>query len=196
MNSYKFPIEKQQEIFLSIILKNPIIKNILDNGFVEDMPDWYLVAGCLNQTIWNHLTNKNVQNNIEDYDLIYFDSDTSYEKEDEIIKHIHDKYNHLNVCIDIKNQARVHLWIEDRFDLKISPYISTEGAIASWPVTVSCIGIRKEKGKYIIMAPYGLTDNLEMVLRPNKTTIMRESDYNYKTAKWLAKWPELTLITW
>ena len=46
------------------------------------------------------------------------------------------------------------------------------------------------------MAPYGLTDSLEMILRPNKTTVMRESDFNYKVNKWLKKWPELSLIPW
>lgn len=46
------------------------------------------------------------------------------------------------------------------------------------------------------MAPYGLTDTLEMVLRPNKLTVMRESDYNFKVNKWIKKWPELTVIPW
>lgn len=196
MQQYKLSIEQQRKIFLSLILKNKNIKTILDRGFVDGIKDWYLVAGCLNQTMWNQFTNRSLENEISDYDLIYFDTDTSWEKEDKIIKAVQKKFKDLKINIDIKNQARVHLWIDKNWNLKMRPLTSCEDAIASWPITVSCIGIRKENGKYKIVAPYGLTDNLEMVLRPNKTTVMRESDYNYKTSKWLKKWPELKLITW
>ncbi len=196
MEQYKQSIEQQRKIFLSLILKNKNIKTILDRGFVDGIKDWYLVAGCLNQTMWNQFTNRSLENEISDYDLIYFDTDTSWEKEDKIIKAVQKKFKDLKINIDIKNQARVHLWIDKNWNLKMRPLTSCEDAIASWPITASCIGIRKENGKYKIVAPYGLTDNLEMVLRPNKTTVMRESDYNYKTNKWLKKWPELKLITW
>ncbi len=196
MHSYKLPIEKQRELFLELLLKNKNVKAILDNGFVEGIDNWYLVAGCLNQTIWNQFTGRDIYDGIKDYDLIYFDADTSYEKEDLIIKEITPKYADLNISVDIKNQARVHIWTDEKWGLKMRPLVSAEDAIASWPNTSSCIGIRKENDQYLIMAPYGLTDNLEMVIRPNKTTVMRESDYYYKANKWKERWPELTVMPW
>jgi hypothetical protein len=196
VNSQKYPLKTQEEIFLKLILNNENIVTILDGGFVEGINDWYLVAGCLNQTIWNQLTERAIDNDIKDYDIIYYDKDISENKEKQIQRKVQEKYKELNINIDVVNQARVHLWTEKDWGLKMRPLISCEDAISSWPITVSCVGIRKENEEYIIMAPYGLTDNLEMVLRPNKTTVMRESDFNYKTSKWLKKWPELTLLPW
>ena len=196
MNNAKYPLKEQEQIFLNFILKNPNINAILEGGFVDEISNWYLVAGCLNQTIWNQLTQREILEGIGDYDLVYFDNDLSYEKEDQIIKKVQKKYSKLNLKIDVKNQARVHLWIKEKWGINMQPLVSVEDAVASWPVTVACIGVRKEKEEYQIMAPYGLTDNLEMVLRPNKTTVMRESDFNYKTQKWMKSWPELKLIKW
>jgi len=192
----KYSLKKQEEIFLELILNNKNIVVILERGFIDEIPNWYLVSGCLNQTIWNQLTNRPLENEIEDYDLIYFDPDTSSEKEKSIQEKIAKKYEDLKINLDVINQARVHLWTEKDWGLKMRPLTSCEDAIASWPITVSCIGIRKENDDYIIMAPYGLTDSLEMTLRPNKTTVMRESEFNYKVNKWVKKWPELTIIPW
>ena len=196
MKQQKFPLEQQREIFLNFILKNDNIVEILNRGFVNEIADWYLVSGCLNQTIWNQLTNKPLENNIKDYDIIYFDPDISETKEKEIQAKIHEKYRSLKINIDVVNQARVHLWVKKDWDLKMRPLVSCEDAIASWPITASCIGVRRKSENYTVMAPYGLTDNLEMVLRPNKTTLMREKDFNYKTKDLMNRWPELTLIPW
>lgn len=196
MQPQKYPLHTQQELFLKLVLNNKNIAEILNRGFLEEFPDWYLVAGCLNQTIWNQLTNKNLENEISDYDIIYFDPDTSPEKEKSVQEQIVKKYHDLQINLDVVNQARVHLWTQKDWGLKMRPLTSCEDAIASWPITVSCIGVRKESDTFFVMAPYGLTDNLEMILRPNKTTVMRKSDFNYKVNKWLKKWPELTLIPW
>ena len=196
MEQQKYPLKKQEELFLKLVLNNKNITEILARGFVDEISDWYLVAGCLNQTIWNQLTNRQIENEIEDYDLIYFDPDTSAKKEKIIQKKVNEKYKDLKINLDVVNQARVHLWTEKDWGIKIHPFISCENAIASWPITVSCIGIRKENNDYIITAPYGLTDNLEMVLRPNKTSATGKRGFNKKTNKWIKKWPELTLIPW
>jgi len=192
----KYPLKKQEEIFLKLILNNKKVASILERGFVDEIADWYLVAGCLNQTIWNQLTNRQFESEIEDYDLIYFDPDTSAEKEKSVQKKVNKKYEDLKIHLDIVNQARVHLWTEKDWGLKIRPLASCEDAIASWPITVSCIGIRKEDDDFIIVAPYGLTDNLEMVLRPNKLSTTGKRGFDNKTSKWVKKWPELTLIPW
>jgi hypothetical protein len=192
----KYPLHTQEKTFLNLILNNKKIAEILNRGFLEELPNWYLVAGCLNQTIWNQLTNKEIENEIKDYDIIYFDADISGDKEKDIQEKSKEHYSDLEINLDVINQARVHLWTEKDWGLKMRPLVSCEDAIASWPITVSCIGIRKEKDQYIIMAPYGLTDSLEMILRPNKTTVMREIDFNYKSNKWIKKWPELTRIPW
>ena len=45
--------------------------------------DWWLTAGALFQTVWNVLDGRDPGAGIRDYDLFYFDEDTSYEAEAE-----------------------------------------------------------------------------------------------------------------
>ena len=79
---------------------------------------------------------------IDDYDTVYYDEDLSYEKEDKIIKEINLLCKDLNVSLDIKNQARVHLWFKNKFGYSIKPNKSVEDAISKWGSTVTCIGVR------------------------------------------------------
>ena len=52
-----------------------------------DLPDWLIVSGAVYQKVWNHLTGRDPDYGIKDYDLAYHDaSDTTYEGEDVHIK--------------------------------------------------------------------------------------------------------------
>jgi hypothetical protein len=68
----------------------------------------------------------------------------------------------------------VHLWYEQRFGPHIEPFTSTEEAIATWPTTASSVGVRRDSGGFVAWAPFGLTDLLGMVVRPNKAMVTRE----------------------
>ena len=96
----------------------------------------------------------------------------------------------------MKNQARVHLWYENKFGFPIKPYNSLESAIDSWPTTANALGIRLEQNEsYKIYAPYDLDDLFTMVVRPNKLMITREIFEN-KAKKWKSKWPNLKIVPW
>ena len=125
----------------------------------------------------------------------YFDKDLSYEKEDKIIKEVSELLKNLNVKLDIKNQARVHLWYGKKFGHEIKANKSVEEAISKWGTTVTCIGVRLVNDKLITFAPYGLNDLLSLIIRPNKDNFIKE-DYDKKTKKWKSKWPNLTIIPW
>jgi uncharacterized protein len=58
----------------------------------------------------------------------------------------------------VKNEARVHLWCEERFGDAIKPYLSSAGAIATFPTTATAIGVRRICGKFECCAPFGLDD--------------------------------------
>lgn len=101
----------------------------------------------------------------------------------------------INTKLDIKNQARVHLWYEKSFGHKVDANLSVEDAINKWGSTVTSIGVRMEKGKLIVYAPYGLNDLFNMIIRPVKRNFTKEQ-YGEKTKKWKRKWPNLTIISW
>ena len=63
------------------------------------------MSGCLVQTAWNVLTDRAVDHGIADYDVFYFDPDTSWEAEDTVIRTLHARLSHLGVKIETRNQA-------------------------------------------------------------------------------------------
>jgi uncharacterized protein len=99
----------------------------------------------------------------------------------------------LNVQVDVKNEARVHLWYESRFSHTIEPYRSVEDAIDCWPTTA--IGIRALGARPELYAPFGVADLLAMIVRPNRRQITRDI-YLGKVQRWLRCWPALTVMPW
>ena len=159
------------------------------------MPNWYLAAGCISQTVWNHLHGFEPSYGINDYDLIYYDDkDITSESQEEYLNDAKELFKDLGVSIDVVNEARVHLWFGDFFGYDIKPYRSAEDAIATWPYNSTCVGARYENGKFEVYAPHGLGDIFELTIRLNKDTIFNESSYKDKAPRWMKVWPKLKLI--
>ncbi len=97
--------------------------------------------------------------------------------------------------LDIKNQARVHLWYKEKFGYDILPYESLEAAINTWPTTATAIGVRKIKKDWVIYAPFGLKDVMNLRVIANSRSITEEI-YMNKVMKWKTKWPELDFLEW
>lgn len=188
-------IEEQLEILKQILLTNKVLINILKIIEKENIPNCYIGGGAINQTIFNYYHEYESNYGIKDYDIVYFDEDISYDKEDIIIKKLQKKIKHLNVETDIKNQARVHIWYYEKYNIKKIPYESVEDAISSWGSTITCIGVKYENNELKIVAPYGLNDIFSMILRPVKKNFTKEI-YNQKAEEWMKKWPKLTKIEW
>ena len=125
-----------------------------------ELPGWYLVAGCLYQTVWNVVTGQPPEAGILDYDLAYFDdTDLSWDAEDAVIQAGHEVFTGLPVPVQIRNQARVHLWYEQKFGIPCPPHDSTEAAIDTYEATTACLGVRQQPdGRWRIYA---------LVVRPN-----------------------------
>ncbi len=181
---------------LKIVLENPAVNSVLDAAVDLKLPDWFVGAGCIAQTVWNKHHGYDLTDNINDIDLVYFDNnDLSFEAEDKIIRMTKENLSHISIPVDVKNQARVHLWYGKHFGYDISPYASIYDALKSWPTTATSIGIRKENDDYKIFAPFGLDDLLNLIVRANKVQITEEI-YNSKVERWTKCWPELKVISW
>jgi hypothetical protein len=177
--------------------QNRIIGAILHRTPQLQMPNWYLGAGCLAQTVWNGLHGFPAEQHIKDYDLVYFDAtDTSYAGEDAYVRQGAVVFADLPVTIEIRNQARVNLWYAQHFGYRIRPYTSVEDAIHLWPTTATSLGIACDaQGEWIVYAPFGLDDLLSMTVRPNKRQIT-ERIYLSKVQRWHTLWPKLRIIPW
>jgi uncharacterized protein len=170
---------------------------VMSRAAALDLPGWYLTAGCLFQTVWNVLTDPPPTYRIKDYDLFYFDdSDLSWEAEDKIIQAAKTIFCEVAPTVEIRNEARVHLWYEHHFGVPCTPYTCTEAAIDSFAATTCCLGVRLEPaGHWRIYAPPGFSDVFNLVVRPNPVLAPRHV-YETKTQRWVERWPELTVLPW
>jgi hypothetical protein len=86
MRAGQLPVDEQLAHFRGALRQNSVLIEVLARAATMDLPGWYLVAGCLYQTVWNVVTGQPAQAGILDDDVAYFDdSDLSWEAEDEII---------------------------------------------------------------------------------------------------------------
>jgi len=195
LDGYHKPVLEQLDILEYILKQNKMLTKILDVLEKDGMHQYYVGAGAINQTVFNYYHGYEMEYGISDYDIVYFDEDVSYEAEDQVIKRIQKSLSDVNVSLDIKNEARVHLWYYEKYGIKRDAYTSVEDAIASWGATVTCIGICVKQGKLIVYAPYGLDDLFGMVIRPVKREFSKEA-YDERASRWMKKWSKLKKIEW
>ncbi len=195
MIGYNCDLETQKQILFSILSENSVLFELIKGAQSIGLQNYYIGAGCICQTVWNFQNNLDLMYGISDVDFVYFDEDLSYEKEDLIIKQIEQKFSHLPIKIDIKNQARVHLWYKKYYGYELQPYVSVENAINTWPTTATSIGVKMLDDKFMVYAPFGLNDMFGQIIRANKTQITKET-YLQKCEKWYKKWNTLKIIEW
>jgi hypothetical protein len=160
------------------------------------LPDCWIAAGCVAQTVWNMACGRAAGFGIKDADLVYFDAaDLSAETETEHEKRLIAEFGDLPVKLDVKNEARVHLWYARVFGAPIPPYRSTEDAIASFPTTATAVGVRRTGGVFECCAPCGLDDLFALRVRPNKRQIT-PAIYAAKVDRWRPIWPHVAFRAW
>ena len=183
-----------QSEFLALALRNPNNKIITDTLFDLALPDAWIVSGCLVQTAWNGLTGRAIDYGINDYDVFYFDDDTSWQAEDDVIRKVQGQLTALGVKVEVRNQARVHLWYPQKHGL---PYPALKGStegIDRFLTRNTKIGIRRAADGYDVYAPHGFDDIAGMIVRPNPGPNFSRANYEAKAARWKAVWPEIRVI--
>ena len=178
----------------AILGGNPWIVDLLDRFDAIGLPDAWIVAGAVVQTVWNDRFGLPPTHGIGDIDIVYFDTDLSAEAEAAHGERLRAMFA-LPVWLDVKNQARVHVWYGTRFGKPIAPYVSVPDAIASYPSTATSMGVRRVGETHEVCAPFGLADLFAGVVRPNKR-LVTEAVYAAKAARWASVWPALCIIPW
>jgi hypothetical protein len=183
-----------QSEFLAATLRNPVHRAIADELFRLALPDAWIVSGCLVQTVWNVQTARAVDYGIADYDIFYFDPDTSWQAEDTVIRQLQARLAKLAVAIEVRNQARVHLWYPQKHSL---PYpalqCSTQG-IDRFLTRNTKVGIRRTPGGHEVYAPHGFDDIAGMIVRANPGPNFSAAAYQAKAGRWKKLWPEITVL--
>lgn len=177
--------------FAADVVANDRNRAIMERWAALALPDGWLVAGCLFQTVWNLRAGRPPHADIKDYDLFYFDAtDTSAAAEQRVQARVDDVLGDLGVTVEASNQARVHLWYEACFGYPYAPLASTRDGIDRFLVRATCVGVRPGDA-YV---PYGLSALYDGVLELNPRVPHREL-FERKVASYRARWPWLRVDT-
>lgn len=173
-----------------------MVREVLERAERLALPDWYLAAGCLFQTVWNVLDGRDPEHGIADHDLIYHDdSDLSWDAEDVVIHRCADVFGDLGVEVEVRNQARVHLWYEDHFGVPCPPIRSSAEAVDRYAAHACRVAVRAGSSGHEVYAPSGFDDLFAFVVRPNPVIAPRHV-YEAKAARWQRLWPRLQILPW
>ncbi|WP_439477142.1 nucleotidyltransferase family protein [Brevundimonas sp.] len=179
----------------AIVRADPDLMHVLTTVRGLGLNDWRVFSGAIYQSVWNAVTGRPVGYGRKDYDLGYFDPDTSWDAEDAVIKRVAAAFEEpFRSEVEVRNQARVHLWFADRFGEPYEALTGTDEALGRFVAPAFAVGVRLEADDTIsIAAPFGLEDVFSMTLRPNPHRPLARG-WDKAAASARARWPELTVI--
>ena len=186
-----------QALFVDIVTADETIRALTDRLAELGLPDCYVAGGCLCQTVWNRICGLPPTHGIIDYDIFYCDlSDLSWEGEDRVIHCCEEALANLGVKVQVRNQARVHLWYPQKFGVPQEPLRSTSEGIDGFLTRCSAHGLRRSAGGgYDVYAPFGFAEVFAMIVRPNYVHNLPRQ-YQEKADRWKQTWPRITVMPW
>jgi len=146
-----------RERLTEIVCATPRLMRVLSVARHLCLPDWLVFSGAVYQPVLNHLTGRPLDYGIKDYDLGYFDaSDLSYDAEDAVIRRVKAAFDEpLRSMVEVRNQARVHLWFEAKFSEPYGPLSCTAEALERFASATFAVGVRLESDDRLqIDAPF------------------------------------------
>lgn len=177
--------------FLELVKKNETNRTLLEILPALRLPQGTLTAGCLFQTAWNLKVGNAPDWAIRDYDVFYFDpGDLSWEAEDAVIRKAGELLGDLADRVEIRNQARVHLWYEQKFGAPCPQLTRVEDGIDRFLIACTLFGIGIGTGE--VYAPNGFGDMWDGILRINPNN-PQTGPFLRKCQDYKARWPWLSV---
>ncbi|MES2940567.1 MAG: nucleotidyltransferase family protein [Pseudomonadota bacterium] len=187
------PPETTTDTFVQDILRNRNNRLILERWDRLALPDAWLVAGCLFQTVWNLRSGAAPDAQIKDYDLFYFDGDDlSAGGQQAVQRHVDAVLGDIGIAVEAVNQARVHLWYPQVFGHAYPRLTCARDGLDRFLVLGTCVGVRPAGSGWAVYAPYGLELLYEGLLTPNPL-VDRGGLFERKAASYQARWPWLRI---
>ncbi len=183
-----------EERLKAIIREQTWLIGALETVRSLNLPDWYIAAGAIRNTVWDFLHGFKERTPLNDIDVAYFDSsDMEGVKERESESKL--KIINSFIMWEVINQARGHLF-QHGDEIKRPPVKSSCDSIAYWSETPTCVGVRLEQNNSLtICAPHGLSDLLELRVRPIPQPYRDLNLYKRRMQekKWDQRWPNLNI---
>jgi hypothetical protein len=179
----------------AILRRSELLMQVMATLQRLDLPDALVFSGAVYQPVLNHLGGRPLDYGIKDYDVGYFEaSDISYEAEDAVIRRVAAAFDEpLKSMVEVRNQARLHLWFEGKFGEPYAPLASSAEALGRFVSPMFAVGVRLDAGGALeIVAPFGLEDLFARRLRPNPHR--RSPNFAKIAASAQGRWPEIEVI--
>ena len=162
------------------------LKAVRDLG----LSDCWIGAGFVRNKVWDVLHGYAAFTELNDVDVVYFNAaDTDRVREAEHEQRLAAVLS--DVPWSVRNQARMHIRNRE------APYIDTADAMSRWVQTATAVGARiDEEGEIHILAPHGLDDLVNLILRPTPSHADRRDMFEALVAekRWLEIWPKLKVV--
>ncbi|MBI2484641.1 nucleotidyltransferase family protein [Candidatus Uhrbacteria bacterium] len=154
------------------------------------LPDWYIAAGAIRNTVWDVLHGYTHRTPLNDVDVVYF------ETRDDALAHDLSLWEKLQerdgtYTWNVFNQARAH----EKFPL-YPTHGPTSIFMSYWSETPTCVGVRLEPDDTLtISAPHGLEDLFHLRVRPVPPPFQDMELYRRRTTakRWQETWPHLQI---
>jgi hypothetical protein len=162
-----------------------------------ELPDAWIVSGAIYNNVWNYLTDRAPMHGVKDVDIFYHDADAiTYDDEDKIISDAEAVFAGMQVPVEVRNQARVHLWYPAHFGFEYPKLAHSREAIDRFACTTHSVGVRLNgNDQFELYAPFGLREIFAFNLVPNYNLPNKETHLN-KGKRLRALWPELKMQPW
>jgi uncharacterized protein len=183
----------QRDFLLEAVFADPAAKRVIEGAHALGLPDPALMAGAIYGAVWNALTGRAPGYGINDYDLAYHDAgDLGEAAEDRVIRRAAEAFADLDVEVEVRNQARVHIWFGRKFDVVRAPVRDTCDAIAQFASHIHSVGVRLDaNGAPELLAPWGLAGLFRLQVHPVEV-LADPAGWNRKCDRQGALWPEVS----
>ena len=152
--------------------------------------EFWIGAGVLRNAIWDHLHDRSIDVIFDgDVDVVFFDTADIASQCDERLE-AHLRSLRPEVPWSVHNQARMHLRNDD------APYRDVQDAIRHWPETATAIAARWSGSCLEMLAPHGIDDLVQLIVRPTPEFAHKLPQYRARVAAkaWAARWPRLKIM--
>lgn len=184
---------KNEHDLVQFIENDTFIMNALRAAQSLGLPQWFLGAGIIRNTVWDIQHGRTPNYDYNDIDLGYYDFENQSDNEDQRIARNLGKT--IDVNWEVVNQAYAHKYND------VPPYISAVDGLAHWVETATAVGATIDKsGRVLILAPWGVNDLLELKLRlcpchAGNEYYEKLFAYRVSTKDWLKKWSLLKVTS-
>ncbi len=183
-----------EEDLLRVVKEDGWMMNILAAVRDLHLPDSWVCAGFVRSKVWDVQHGYTERTPLGDVDVIYYDPGDIRE---EVEKSWEAQLRSVDPSVpwSVKNQARMHAVNG------LAPYSSSTDGMSKFPETATALGLAMdEHGGLRLAAPHGVSDTLNMIVRPSPHFMANPQlhpIYEARVAKknWRAVWTQLQVLS-